>query len=59
MCEFRDRIGDYVIMVDLIERLKKLDPRHPYVVENYERANQLLTNPPTIIDTILNFFKKV
>lgn len=59
LCEFRDRIGDYVIMVDLIERLKKLDPRHPYVVENYERANQLLTNPPTIIDTILNFFKKV
>lgn len=59
LCEFRDRIGDYVIMVDLIERLKKLDPRHPYVVENYERANQLLTNPPTIIDTILNFFKRV
>lgn len=59
LCEFRDRIGDYVIMVDLIERLKNLDPRHPYVVENYERANQLLTNPPTIIDTILNFFKKV
>ena len=59
LCEFRDRIGDYVIMVDLIERLKKLDPRNPYVVENYERANQLLTNPPTIIDTILNFFKKV
>ncbi len=59
LCEFRDRIGDYVIMADLIERLKKLDPRHPYVVENYERANQLLTNPPTIIDTILNFFKKV
>ena len=59
LCEFRDRIGDYVIMVDLIERLKKLDPRHPYVLANYERANQLLTNPPTIIDTILNFFKKV
>lgn len=59
LCEFRDRIGDYVVMVDLIERLKKLDPRHPYVIENYERANNLLTNPPSIIDTILGFFKKV
>lgn len=59
LCEFRDRIGDYVIMVDLIERLKKLDPRNPYVVENYERANQMLTNPPSIIDHIMNFFKGV
>lgn len=59
LCEFRDRIGDYVIMVDLIERLKKLDPRNPYVIENYERANQMLTNPPSIIDHIMNFFKGV
>ena len=46
-------------MVDLIERLKKLDPRNPYVVENYERANQMLTNPPSIIDHIMNFFRGV
>ena len=59
LAEFRERIGDYVIMVDLIERLKKIDPRHPYVVENYERANQLLTNPPSILDGILKFFKGV
>ena len=59
LAEFRERIGDYVIMVDLIERLKKIDPRHPYVVENEERANQLLTNPPSIIDNILKFFKGV
>ena len=59
LAEFRERIGDYVIMVDLIERLKKLDPRHPYVVENYERVNQLLTNPPSIFDSIMKFFKGV
>ena len=58
LAEFRDRIGDYIEMVDYLERLKALDPRHPYVVENYERANQMLTNPPSIIDNILNFFRK-
>lgn len=59
LCEFRERIGDYVIMVDYLEKLKNLDPRHPYVVENYERANQLLVNPPSIIDSIMKFFKGV
>lgn len=59
LCEFRERIGDYVVMVDLIERLKNIDPRHPFVVENYERMNQLLTNPPSILDNILKFFKGV
>lgn len=59
LAEFRERIGDYVIMVDLIERLKKIDPHHPFVVENYDRMNELLTNPPSIIDNILKFFKGV
>lgn len=59
LAEFRERIGDYVIMVDLIERLKKIDPRNPYVLENYDRANELLTNPPSIFDSIIKFFKGV
>lgn len=59
MAEFNEHIGNYVIMVDYLERLKQIDPRNPYVVENYERANQLLTNPPSIFDKILNFFKGV
>lgn len=59
LAEFRDRIGDYLKMTDLLERLKKIDPRNPYVLENYERANQMLTNPPSIFDSILKFFGKV
>ncbi|MBO6273270.1 tetratricopeptide repeat protein [bacterium] len=58
LAEFRERIGDYVEMVSYIERLKKIDPRHPYVLENYERANEMLTNPPSFLDNILKFFSK-
>lgn len=59
MAEFNESIGNYVIMVDYLEKLKKIDPRHPYVIENYDRANQLLVNPPSFIDNILKFFGKV
>ena len=59
LAEFNESIGNYVIMVDYLEKLKKLDPRHPYIIENYERATQLLTNPPSFIDNILKFFGKV
>ncbi len=59
LAEFRERIGDYVIMVDYLERLKKIDPRNPYIIENYERANQLLTNPPSFFDNIIKFFKGI
>lgn len=59
LAEFRDRIGDYIEMSDYLERLKAIDPRNPYVLENYERANQMVTNPPSIIDNIMNFFKGV
>ena len=58
LAEFSERIGDYVEMVSYIERLKKIDPRHPYVLENYERANEMLTNPPSFLDNILKFFSK-
>lgn len=58
LAEFRERIGDYVEMVSYIERLKKIDPRHPYVLENYERANEMLTNPPSFLNNILKFFSK-
>ena len=56
LAEFRDRIGDYVEMVDYLERLKKIDPRNPYVVQNYDRAVEMVTNPPSIFDNIINFF---
>ncbi len=58
MVEFNEHIGNYVIMVDYLEKLKQLDPRHPFIVENYERLSNLLTNPPSIIDNILKFFGK-
>lgn len=56
LAEFRDRIGDYVEMVDYLERLKKIDPRNPYVVQNYDRAVEMVTNPPSIFDNIIKFF---
>lgn len=59
LAEFRDRIGDYVEMLDYIERLKKVDPRNPYVMANYNRANEMVTNPPSIIDNIMKFFKGI
>ena len=59
LAEFNESIGNYVIMSDYLEKLKQVDPRHPYIIENYERANQLLTNPPSFIDNILKFFGKV
>lgn len=59
LAEFRDRIGDYIEMVNYLDKLKQIDPRNPYVIANYERANQMVTNPPSIIDNILNFFKGI
>jgi tetratricopeptide (TPR) repeat protein len=59
LAEFRDRIGDYVEMVDYLDRLKKLDSRNPYVLANYERATKMVTNPPSIIDKIMDFFKGI
>ncbi len=56
LAEFRDRIGDYVEMVDYLERLKKIDPRNQYVLANYDRATEMVTNPPSIFDNILRFF---
>jgi len=57
LAEFRDRIGDYIEMVEYLDKLKQIDPRNPYVIANYERANKMVTNPPSIIDNIMNFFK--
>lgn len=59
LAEFRDRIGDYIEMVNYLNKLKQIDPRNPYVIANYERANQMVTNPPSIIDNIMNFFKGI
>lgn len=59
LAEFRDRIGDYIEMVNYLDKLKQIDPRNPYVIANYERANQMVTNPPSIIDNIMNFFKGI
>ena len=59
LAEFRDRIGDYIEMVNYLDKLKQIDPRNPYVIANYERANQMVTNPPSIIDNIMNFFKRI
>lgn len=59
LAEFRIRIGDYVEASDYLEQLKKIDPRNPYVKENYDRVSQLVENPPSIIDNILNFFRKI
>lgn len=56
LAEFRDRIGDYIEMANYLEKLKSLDPRNPYVLENYERATELAVNPPTIFDNIVKFF---
>ena len=58
LAEFRDKIGDYVKMVDYLEQLKKLDSRNQYVLQNYDRAVEMVTNPPSIFDSILNFFLK-
>ncbi len=59
LAEFNESIGNYVIMMDYMDRLKEIDPRYPYVMENYDRASQLLVNPPSIIDKILKFFEKI
>ena len=59
LAEFRDRIGDYIEMVNYLDKLKQIDPRNPYVIAYYERANQMVTNPPSIIDNIMNFFKGI
>lgn len=59
LAEFRDRIGDYIEMLEYLDRLKKIDPRNPYVSANYDRANQMVTNPPSIIDNIMKFFKGI
>lgn len=59
LAEFRDRIGDYIEMVNYLDKLKQIYPRNPYVIANYERANQMVTNPPSIIDNIMNFFKGI
>ena len=59
LAEFRDRIGDYIEMVNYLDKLKQIDPRNPYVIANYERANQMVTNPPSIIDNIMNYFKGI
>lgn len=59
LAEFRDRIGDYIEMVNYLDKLKQIDPRNPYVIANYKRANQMVTNPPSIIDNIMNFFKGI
>lgn len=59
LAEFRDRIGDYIEMVNYLDKLKQIDPKNPYVIANYERANQMVTNPPSIIDNIMNFFKGI
>ena len=59
LAEFRDRIGDYIEMLNYLDKLKQIDPRNPYVIANYERANQMVTNPPSIIDNIMNFFKGI
>lgn len=56
LAEFRDKIGDYVEMVDYLEQLKKIDSRNQYVLENYDRAVQMVTNPPSIFDNIIKFF---
>ena len=58
MVEFNESIGNYVVMSDYLEKLKKLDPRHPFIAENYERLSDLLVNPPSFFDTILKFFGK-
>lgn len=59
LAEFRDRIGDYIEMVNYLDKLKQIDARNPYVIANYERANKMVTNPPSIIDNIMNFFKGI
>lgn len=59
LAEFRERIGNYIEMLDYLDRLKKIDPRNLYVKENYDRVAQLVENPPSIIDNILNFFRKI
>lgn len=56
LAEFRDRIGDYVEMVGYLDRLKKIDPRNQYVLANYDRATEMVTNPPSIFDNIIRFF---
>ena len=43
------KIGDYIEMVNYLDKLKQIDPRNPYVIANYERANQMVTNQPSII----------
>jgi len=57
LAEFRERIGDYVEAVSYLERLKEIDAKHPYVLENYDRVNELLVNPPSFFDNIFKFFK--
>ncbi|MCD8378203.1 MAG: tetratricopeptide repeat protein [Candidatus Gastranaerophilales bacterium] len=59
LAEFRDRIGDYVEMTAYLDKLKEIDPRNPYVIENYERANRMVTNPPSVFDNIVKLFKRI
>ena len=59
LAEFRESIGDYAEMKTYLDELKRIDPRNPYVMQNYERACRLALNPPSLIDNIMNFFKKI
>jgi len=57
LAEFRERIGDYPEMLRLMDKLKSIEPRNPYVKENYDRIQDKIVNGSSFLDTIKNLFK--
>ena len=57
LAEFRERIGDYHEMINYMDKLKSLDPRNPYIIQNYERIQDKLNNQSSPLDFIKKLFK--
>src|SRR5574344_125477 len=57
LAEFRERIGDYREMLSYMDRLKEVDPRNPYVKQNYDKIQDKIVNGSSFLDTIKNLFK--
>ncbi len=57
LAEFRERIGDYREMVNYMDRLKELEPNHPYIRNNYDRIQEKMNSETSPLDFIKKLFK--
>ena len=57
LAEFRVRIGDYNEALDYMDKLKELDPKNPYVNENYAKIKDKIENGAGFFDFLMNLFR--